>query len=118
MDEATSIYVERLGQGRSDVYPSRIDRSLYYDGHHNPLTYERDYREEFFCNFKYDWYPFDVQTCFMTFKTAPSLIDSVVLVPDQMNTFYTGHKTLLLFKVDFDNFLPQNASNKLQLQIQ
>ena len=63
-------------------------------------------------------YPFDVQTCFMEFKTEPSLSESVLLVPDKTNTFYTGDKTLLLFNVEFDNFQPQNATNQLRLQIQ
>ena len=54
----------------------------------------------------------------MEFKTEPALKESVMLVPDRMNTSYTGDKTLLLFNVDFDNFLPQNVSNKLRLQIQ
>ena len=64
VDESATVYVERLSQGISFIYPTNIDRSLYYSGDSNPLNYERDYQEQFFCSYEYYWYPFEVQVSY------------------------------------------------------
>ena len=61
VDESATVYVEKVSEGSSRIYPTRVDRSLYYSGDRNPLNYERDYQEQFFCTFYYHWYPFEVQ---------------------------------------------------------
>ena len=61
VDESATVYVKKVSEGSSRIYPNRIDRSLYYNGDTNPLNYERDYQEQFFCSFYYHWYPFEVQ---------------------------------------------------------
>ena len=61
VDESAMVYVEKVSEGSSAIYPTNIDQSLYYSGVSNPLNYERDYQEQFFCPFDYHWYPFEVQ---------------------------------------------------------
>ena len=64
VDESATVYVEKASEGQSQIYPTNIDRSIYYSGVSNPLNYERDYQEQFFCSFDYHWYPFDVQVSY------------------------------------------------------
>ena len=61
VDQSATVYVKKESKGSSRIYPTNVDRSLYYEGQDNPLNYERDYQEPFFCPFDYHWYPFEVQ---------------------------------------------------------
>ena len=66
VDKSATVYVKRESEGSSRIYPTNVDRSLYYEGADNPLHYERDYQEQFFCSFDYIWYPFEVQVRHIT----------------------------------------------------
>ena len=82
VDESATVYVEKVSKGSSAIYPTNIDRSLYYSGVGNPLNYERDYQEQFFCPFYYHWYLYEVQVSFV----MSDLRSSVGLIMNTKNT--------------------------------
>ena len=48
-----------------------------YEGSKNPILMSRVYDIEFLCNFQMQWYPFDMQTCYLEFMLTEEM-DSFV----------------------------------------
>ena len=60
MDEKASLTVEKVGN--FTIPPmDQLDEVAYYEGDENPVTYRREFKQEFSCDFQLFNYPFDTQ---------------------------------------------------------
>ena len=97
IDESAIISIIRKSSGEVLTYPEDINEEMYFNSSENPLEYQREYQQKFYCDFNFFWYPFDTQECRMKFKIFNSMSDSVLLQPGSTN--FSGEANLLQFTV-------------------
>ena len=73
-DRKSIIRIEKLG--RPFLKETDPEETAYYEGVENPVTFSKEYNQEFACDFDLHNYPFDVQRC------------QVVLSPTEKDQFF------------------------------
>ena len=95
VDETASMKVSKEG----DFTPAGIEENeniQYFQGSDNPILLRRFYNSRFLCDYKMQWYPFDVQRCNLDLAMKPSfepfaqlIVDKLKFVGDQDLAKYT-----------------------------
>ena len=95
VDETASMRVNKTG----DFTPAGIDENeniQYFRGYDNPILLRRFYNSRFLCDYKMQWYPFDVQKCNLDLAMKPSfepfsqlVVEKLQFVGDQNLATYT-----------------------------
>ena len=60
MDEKASLTVEKVGNFTTSPL-DQLEEVAYYEGEENPVTYMREFRKDFSCDFELFTFPFDTQ---------------------------------------------------------
>ncbi len=63
-DDLSSVISKKKGPSILNS-PEEIQDNEIFEGHDNPLVYNRTYELVLACNFKLEKYPFDYQSCFI-----------------------------------------------------
>ena len=96
IDEKTSIFVEKMGDFKlSETYEN--ENIEYFSGTMNPLQLKRFYNQRFLCDYKLQWYPFDVQHCYLILVMKRSYSPFTQLLVDKYE--YTGERFLTQYEV-------------------
>ena len=69
----------------------------YFTGKENFVNMRRFYNQRFLCDYQLNWYPFDIQTCFMKMEIKKSYSPFIQLLVDQYE--YTGPQFLPQYEV-------------------
>ena len=96
-DESAIVSVHRKTNGKVLLYPEETNEEMYFNSSENPLQYQREYQQKFYCDFNFRWYPFDTQECGVKLKIFDSMSDTVELKPWSVD--YSGVPELLQFVV-------------------
>ena len=96
-DESAIVSVQRRTNGKVLLYPDETNEEMYFNSSENPLQYQRDYQQKFYCDFNFRWYPFDTQECGVKLEVFNSMSDTVGLKAGSLD--YSGEPELLQFVV-------------------
>ena len=66
-DMKSYIVIQREGDNEQTEMTS-IHNGNIFNGEENSIVKKRVYDIKFLCNFNMEYYPFDIQTCYMQFK--------------------------------------------------
>ena len=94
--------------------------SLFVKGRENPFVLNRVYDVDWICEYDMAWYPFDTQSCAMTFEVSASALSIKLLLcfpQTEGNTGefvellvsgleYTGPKDLTQYFIRYNNMAP------------
>ena len=69
----------------------------YFTGKENSVHMRRFYNQRFLCDYQLNWYPFDIQNCFMKMEIKKSYSPFIQLLVDQFE--YTGPQFLTQYEV-------------------
>ena len=94
-DNNSIIRVLKYGNHRKESLD--FYETAYFKGSENPITFSRNYNQDFICIFDLHKYPFDIQTCFINIGTMD--IDKVFmeLIPEKLE--YFGPVDMLTYMV-------------------
>ena len=84
----------------------------YFSGKENSLYMRRFYNQRFLCDYQLNWYPFDIQDCFMKMEIKKSYSPFIQLLVDQYE--YTGPKYLTQYEVRSISMEIRKNSNEIQ----
>ena len=96
VDETTSIRVTKRG----DFEPAGIEENeniQYFKGFENPILLKRFYNSRFLCDYRMQWYPFDVQRCSLILAMKPSFEPFAQLVVDELR--FVGEQELAEYTI-------------------
>ena len=91
VDDKTSISVERHGNFKLSEL-SENENIQNFKGIENPLFMKRYYNQRFLCDYKLNWYPFDIQHCSMVFEMDKEYAPFTKFVLKTIE--YTGERTM------------------------
>ena len=114
VDKKTSIAVYKIGKVNLDsIIPNfkpfifvggfklsetfENENIQYFSGKENYLFMRRFYNQRFLCDYQLNWYPFDIQNCFMRMEIKKSNSPFIQLLVDQYK--YTGPQFLTQYEV-------------------
>ena len=80
-DKESIISVRREGDF-SRIGIESIDNIYMFEGDENPLYMMRVYQTSWICDYQMNWYPFDTQTCKMTYALTNELNNFIRVVPN------------------------------------
>ena len=69
----------------------------YFTGKENSVHMRRFYNQRFLCDYQLNWYPFDIQNCFMKMEIKKSYSPFIQLLVDKFE--YTGPQFLTQYEV-------------------
>ena len=96
VDERTSISVEKLGNFKlSETYEN--ENIQYFAGTENPLHLRRFYNQRFLCDFQLNWYPFDVQHCYLRMEMKKAYTPFTSFTIEDYK--YSGDEVLTQYEV-------------------
>ena len=107
LDEKTSISVQKLGSFKLSE-TAENENIQYFAGIENPLQLSRFYNQRFLCNFKLNWYPFDIQHCYLIMEMKKTYAPFTNFIVDYFE--YSGSKFLTQYKV-VDAFMETKTEN-------
>ena len=94
-DRKSIIRIEK--QGRPFLKETDPEETAYYEGAENPVTFAREYNQEFACDFELHNYPFDVQICQIVL--SPTEKDQFFIKLKDENLVYSGPVQMLTYMV-------------------
>ena len=83
-----------------DFTPAGIDENeniQYFRGYDNPILLRRFYNSRFLCDYKMQWYPFDVQKCNLDLAMKPSFEPFAKLVVEKLQ--FVGDQNLAKYTI-------------------
>lgn len=95
-------YVWRRKKPNITGLEAAVEDGLYF-GSENPIVFQREYYQEFYCNFDLTWYPFDRQRCFMNFTMQGHTSKNIILEAETETVKYLGERYLVEYKVESQN---------------
>ena len=94
-DNDSMILIEKRGNHK--IEKSDLQETAYHEGSENPITFSRNYNQEFICNFELHNYPFDVQSCQIVLGPAAKDQFFIQLNPESLE--YSGPTEMLTYTV-------------------
>ena len=73
VDSKAALTVNKTSSSKPSS-PDELEKISYFQGDSNPITYRREFKMDFSCNFKLNLYPFDTQVNIFNLKLINNLI--------------------------------------------
>ncbi|XP_071549993.1 uncharacterized protein [Panulirus ornatus] len=112
-----NLYVIRGAEPMTDNNEMTIEDDTY-SGEENTLLYQQQDTLEFRCHFELRMYPFDTQTCSLTFSVQDLTHTQGVLLKDGEGVVFAGQRQLLEYKLEREAISQATVHSVSVLQVQ
>ena len=114
VDDDAVLSVQRDGQFQvQDV--TEAENKYLYDGRENKLLLSRFYNIDFLCNYRMNWFPFDIQECHMVFDIKGKGRDVINLATEKLK--YLGEDSVNQYVIKSSKLVKMEKTNQIKVII-